>query len=206
MRRICIGLALALVAAPAGTQTRRQRDWCFSLTATDDQRIEGCTALIGSGRGTTAAQAAAHDKRGEAHADQGLLDQEIADETQSLALNPHSPNTHFRRALAYTVEGLYDQAIADYTGLIALTPDEEIAYNNRGNLYAQKGLYDLAIADLTRAVALKPDAFITYDNRGHAYEAMGLRGQAVADYRAALKLYPNWRSAREGLTRLSATP
>ena len=94
MRRIWIGLALALVSAPASAQTPQQRDWCFSGTASDDQTIDGCTAVIQSSRETSANQALAYDDRGFAYENKGLNDQAIADETQALALNPNSASAY----------------------------------------------------------------------------------------------------------------
>jgi hypothetical protein len=68
MRGLLIGLALALVFGPAWAQTPQQRDWCVSPTATaDDQRIDGCTALIQSTQETTVGQANAYYKRGNAY-------------------------------------------------------------------------------------------------------------------------------------------
>jgi tetratricopeptide (TPR) repeat protein len=218
MREILIGLALALVAPAASAQTAQQRDWCYSPTATDDQTIDGCTALIGSGRETTAGQAAAYNNRSGAYVNKGLLDQAIADDNQSLALNPNHSGTYDSRGDAYYHKGLYDQAIADFTRSIALKPTYAAAYNDSGNAsayigrgaaYAAKNLYDQAIADYTQAIALKPgddDLVIAYEDRGVAYEKKALRDPAIADYRAALKIKPSLQAARDGLTRLGATP
>ena len=215
MRGLFIGLALALVAAPALAQTQQQHDWCYSPTATDDQTIDGCTALIGSGRESTVGQAAAYDARAFAYNNKGLYDQVIADEYQSLALNPNSANAYNDRGSAYYHKGFYDQAIADFTRSIALKPDTAGAYNNNGNAFAYsnrgdayrlKGLYDPAIADYSQSIALKADFTQAYTGRAAAYESKGMRDQAVADYRAALKIDPSLRLSLDGLTRLGATP
>ncbi len=215
MRGIWIGLALALVSGPAMAQTQQQHDWCFSPTATDDQTIDGCTALIGSGRQTTVGQAAAYDARAFAYDNKGLYDQVIADENQSLALNPNSANAYNDRGSAYYHKGLYDQAIADFTRSIGLKPDTAGAYNNNGNAFAYsnrgdayrlKGLYDQAIVDYSQSIALKADFTQAYTGRAAAYENKGLRDQAVADYRAALKIDPTSQRAKDGLTHLGATP
>ena len=120
MRGLLIGLALALVAPAALAQTPQQRDWCYGPTATDDQTIDGCTAVIQSGRETSANQALAYDDRGFAYENKGLNDQAIADENQSLVLNPNSANAYNNRGIAYDNKGLYDLAIADYNRSLAL--------------------------------------------------------------------------------------
>jgi tetratricopeptide (TPR) repeat protein len=156
MRGLWIGLALALASGAASAQTPQQRDWCFSPTATDDQWIEGCTAVIQSGRETTVNQAAAYDNRGSAYDNKGLYDQAIADGTQSLGLNPNSANAYNLRGYSYDDKGLYDQAIADYTRAIALKPDRADATLMRGLAYEKKGLRDPAIADYRAALKIKP--------------------------------------------------
>ncbi len=113
---------------------------------------------------------------------------------------------YYNRAYAYDNKALYDQALADYNQSIALNPNSADTYHNRGVSYRHKGLYDLAIADFTRAIALKPDYPLAYKNRGLAYENKGFHDPAIADYRAALNLDPNMQAARDGLTRLGATP
>src|SRR5665213_1919406 len=194
MRGLLIGVALALVSGPAMAQTQQQRDWCFSPTATDDETVDGCTALIQSTQVTPANKAAAYSNRGVAYSSKGLYDQAIADETQALALNPNNSGGHDIRGNAYRHKGLYDQAIADYTQSIALKPNYAASYNDSGNAtayidrgiaYKDKGLYDQAIADYTQAIALKPDDddfAIAYFQRALAYEKKGLRDEAVTDY------------------------
>jgi len=221
MRGLWIGLALALVAVPAWAQGRRaapkaapaasaptpqQRDWCDGFTATADQKIEGCTALIQSGRETTLGLAIRYNMRGVMYASKGQYDQAIADYTQVIALRPDSAIYYVNRAAAYQGKGLYDQAIGDYTRAIALAPDYLTAYYSRASVYYHKGLYDQAIADYTQVIAFKPNFAVAYQNRGIAYEKKGSRDQAIADYRAQLKLDPNLQKARDGLTRLGVTP
>ena len=156
MRGLLIGLALAL-AVPAWAQTPQQHDWCYSPTATGDQVIEGCTALIQSGRETTANQAAAYYNRGQAYRRKGLYDQAIADYSQAIGLKPDDPDAHIGRGVRYLNKGLYDQAIADFTRAIALKADYVIAYDNRGIAYEKKGLRDQAIVDYRAALKLDPN-------------------------------------------------
>jgi tetratricopeptide (TPR) repeat protein len=154
---ILTGLALALIAPAAWAQTLQQdHDWCYSPTASDDQTIEGCTAMIQSGQGTSANQADYYDARAFGYVGKGLYDQAIADETQAIALNPDSATAHNTRGSAYDDKGLYDQAIADYSAAIALKPGYAHAYSNRGAAYDSKGLNDRAIADYRAALAIDP--------------------------------------------------
>jgi tetratricopeptide (TPR) repeat protein len=131
MRGILIGLALALAAPAASAQTPQQRDWCLGLGATEDQTIDGCTALIQTGRETTMHQAFAYEGRGLAYRYKGLYDQAIADYTQAIALKPDFADTYTGRAAAYERKGLRDRAIADYRTALRLDPNQTLA---RGGL------------------------------------------------------------------------
>jgi tetratricopeptide (TPR) repeat protein len=138
MRVILIGLALALVAAPAwaqgqrraplvapaaSAQTPQQGGWCSSFTATHDQKIEGCTALIQSGHETTMGLVIAYNMRGVAYAAKGQYDQAIADYTQVIALKPDYALYYMHRGLAYEGKGSRDQAIADFRAALKLDPN-----------------------------------------------------------------------------------
>ena len=66
---------------------------CNGLDRTSlDPRIDGCTALIDSGQGTTAALAIAYNNRGNAYATKGDYDRAIQDFDQSIKLNPSTPS------------------------------------------------------------------------------------------------------------------
>src|SRR5579862_4555042 len=88
MRTISMALALALFAAPAVAQSPQQQAWCHGSTATDEQTIEGCTALINSGRETPTSLAIDFHDRSIGYLDKGELDQVIADDTQAIELKP----------------------------------------------------------------------------------------------------------------------
>lgn len=194
VRNFLIGLAWALIATPSWSQTAQQRTWCFSSAATDDETIDGCTALIQSGRETTNLPTEFYN-RGIGYDGKGLYDQAIADDTQAIALKPDYAEAYDNRGFAYDDKGLYDQAIADYTQAIALKPDFADAYTNRGSAYGKKGLYDQAVADYTKAIALKPDGADAYSNRGLAYFSKDLYEQAIADYTRAIVLKPDYADA-----------
>jgi tetratricopeptide (TPR) repeat protein len=208
MRRILIGLALALITLPAWAQTRDENlTGCISHDP--DISISGCTALIQSGKETKADLSGFYAERATAYNDKGLYDQAISDFTTAATLTPDSDTFSFTiysgRGLSYYQKGLYDQAIADYTKAIALQPDNADRYKDRGFAYLQKGLYDQAIADETKAISLKRDDDKSYSGRAYAYEKKGQRDQAIADYRLALKLNPNDDFSKQGLKRLGVT-
>ena len=157
MRGLLIGLVLALVAPAAWAQTPQQRDWCYSATASDDQTVDGCTALIQTGRETPANMADIYYNRAYAYDNKALYDQALADYNQAIALKPDFTFAYHNRGVSYRHKGLYDLAIADFTRAIALKPDYALAYKNRGLANENKGFHDPAVADFRAALKLDPN-------------------------------------------------
>lgn len=129
MKRHLIGLVLALAVSPAWAQTQEQIDWCNGSTATDDQTIEGCTALIQSGHETPANQALAYNYRAFSYVVKGQYDLAVADYNKAIALKPDA-DYYDSRGLAYEKEGNRDQAIADFRTALKLAPDNTAFQEN----------------------------------------------------------------------------
>ena len=77
-----------------------------------------------------------YDNRAFAYVNKGLFDQAIADENQSLALDPANANGYMNRCNAFLAKANFDAAIADYTRSVALKPNTQSAYNNSGGALA----------------------------------------------------------------------
>jgi len=206
MRKIVVSLAFALAALPAWAQTQQQRDWCASPTATDDQTIEGCTALIKSGQETTNNLGDDYDSRGFAYFNKKLYDQAIADETEAIMRTPNEVQAYMNRGNDYFMKGLYDQSIVDFTKAITLKPNNGHAYTDRADAYYEKGEASLALPDAEKGVSLVPASATGLTVRGRIYETLGRRDEAISDFRAVLKLDPNNTNAKQGLIRLRVTP
>ncbi len=158
MRRTLIGLALALpVALPAWAQTKQQIDWCSSTTATDDQTIAGCTAMIQSGRYTGSDLSHAFNNRGTGYSGKHEWDLAIQDATKAIQYDSTNAQAYNNRCYDYQIKDLYDQAIADCTRAIALKRDYARAYGNRGIAYEKKGLRDKAKSDFRAAAKIDPN-------------------------------------------------
>jgi tetratricopeptide (TPR) repeat protein len=121
-RRILFGVApafaLLLLGSLAAAQTPRKNDYVGNIALCNGSgrtslaaRIDGCTALIDSGQGTTTALAIAHNNRGNAHTARGDLDRAIADFDQSIKLDPTFAKPFNNRGAAYLRKGEYDLAL-----------------------------------------------------------------------------------------------
>lgn len=201
MGRMLVVLALTLISLPTWAQTGNE-NVTKCMSGDPDIKISGCTALIQSGRTTTANLSAIYTNRGNAYAAKGMYDRAIADFGEAIALDPGDAVAHNNRARTYLRRGRTDLAILDYTEAIKIDPNFAPAYSNRCIAYGKMGLYDNAIADCTRAIELQTDDAHAYFDRGFAYENKTLNTRAIDDYRAALKIDPNLQAARDGLKRL----
>jgi hypothetical protein len=159
-------------------------------------RLEPSTALAYFGRASVYFKHREYDKA-------------IADFTQVVRLEPDFAGSYKGRALAYRRKGELDRAVADYDQIIRLEPNETLGYFGRGSIHQERGELDRAIADFDDVIRLDPKHAFAFEQRGRAYEHKGERDKAIADYRMVLALVtmgPLHQRAREGLTRLGASP
>lgn len=177
--------------AAASAQTAQERAWCEGEDAvTIDQRIEGCSAVIKTGREKGEKLAEAFNTRGIGYRLKGEYDRAIQDYNQAIRINAKFATAYNNRAIAYDTKGDYERAIADYEQAIKLKPSAE-TYFNRGNAHLGKSHYDRAIDDYNQAIKLKPDFAAAFDNRCWARAVVGILKPALADCNQALRLMPN---------------
>jgi len=191
MRKTLIGLALVLVAFPAGAQNTdaqskeqqkkaeqakqdqiRAENWAYCTGDDANLRIKGCGAVIEAGSESMTSLAVAYNNRG----------------------------------IAYNGKGKYDLAIDDYTKVIGFEPNNGDAYINRAWAYHLKGDDTNALTDANKAVGLAPRNAGIVETRAEIYEKLGQRDQAIADYRTALQLDRDDAQSQQGLRRLGVAP
>jgi tetratricopeptide (TPR) repeat protein len=192
--------ALVILLAFGGTAWAD--DWADCSQAADpDRAVRGCSNIIVAGPDSRDNLAIAYLNRGRAYGDKSDHDQEIADETHAIELNPKLAEAYARRATQYENRHDYDRAISDYEKAIEFTPSgSESAvpiklglagvHTDRGAAYAAKGDYDRAIADYDKSIEVYPfdpgESWALFD-RGEAYYAKGDRAKALTDFRVAAK-------------------
>lgn len=192
-------LSVAVLAAPgAGAQTQQEYDRCAgNVSATTDQRISGCTAVIRSGKFQGKDLAWAYNNRGGRYNDKADYDRAIADYDQSLRLDPTDTDTFYNRGVSYKLKGELDRAIADYDRAIAgfVLGKYPINYQrdyfkSRGNAYGEKGNFSRAIADYDEAIKLDSGYSRGFYNRSLAKRKLGDVSGAESDLARARQLQP----------------
>ena len=115
---VASAFALLLLGSLAAAQNPQKSDYLRGVELCNGSdrtslatRINGCTALIDSGQGTTTARAIAHNNRGNAYTAKGDLDRAILDFDQSIKLDPTYAKPFNNRGAVYLRKGEYDLAL-----------------------------------------------------------------------------------------------
>ena len=154
---ILIVTFLATMCASAQAQNDQQLEkWCHDENATDDQTIQGCSAVITSGRETGKKRAGLFYNRGLALLNKSQFGPAIEDFDRAIELDGNDADAFNARGDAHRLNNDPFRAIADYDKAIELKPDHVIAFKNRGMVYADVSQFLRAIEDYDQAIKLDP--------------------------------------------------
>jgi tetratricopeptide (TPR) repeat protein len=153
-----------------------------------EQRIAGCTAVIGSREENQNSLAIAYNNRALVFQSLRQYDRAILDYDQAIRFMPTFAHAFGNRASAYYLKGDYDRAVADYSNAIRLDPTDARDYVSRGTIHHLKAEYEQAIADFTQAIAIDPNYANAYRDRGSVYQSEGDVDRARADFDRAVDL------------------
>ncbi len=120
------------------------------------------------------------------------VDDEIANYTKALELDPTYYPAYFQLGELYNREGNQEAAIENYSQAIAIAPNYAVARYKRAELYQARGDYDAALADYSQIIELAPDSLIYYERayyeRGEVYRQQQNIVRAVADFERYLEI------------------
>lgn len=135
----------------------------------------------------------------------GEADQEIADVSRAIELEPNAAEYRISRSQAYTRIPRFDLALEDANEAIRIAPNTAYCYSSRGYVYMAMGDSAKAIADLSHAIELDPNNAMFQVQRGFAYGMAGRYAETQADWQAAIKMRPDYGAAYSALGWLQAT-
>ena len=132
-------------------------------------------------------------------AQQGRIDEAIAQYREALRIVPSYPEAHQNLGLALFHQGKTDEAIGHYLAELARDPDHPEAHCHLGVALAVEGRYDEALAHFQAAVRARPDYPDAWYDMGLALEQLGRVDEAIAAWSRSLELAPSNADALHSL-------
>ncbi len=176
MRGLATGtLLLALLAAPAWSQTYDQQVSRCSKGDTPEERIQGCSTVIAANREPLDVMATVYYTRGLMHRRLGHNEAALQDYNVSLKLAP-ATDTYNSRCYLFAITNRLEDALRDCNEALRLKPNNRYAYDSRGFTYLKLGMFDAAIADYDAALKLEPNRPYSLAGRGFARQHKGDAG------------------------------
>ena len=148
---------------------------------------------------TPAPSASEHIDQGIEYAEQGRLDEAIAEFQKAIELKPDDPDAHRNLGTVYGEQGKEEEAAAAYEKAIELDPDFGEAYGDLAGIYTRLGRLSEAVAAGEKAIELAPDYAMAYNNLGFAYYTQGMLEEAIAEYKEAIQINPDFGKAHDNL-------
>jgi tetratricopeptide (TPR) repeat protein len=148
---------------------------------------------------TPTASATEHIDQGIEYAEQGRLDDAIAEFQKAIELEPDDPDAHHNLGTAYYERGRLDEAITELQAAIELEPGGADAHRNLGTVYGEQGKPEEAAAAYEKAIEMDPDFGEAYGDLAGTYTELGRVSEAVAAGEKAIELAPDYAMARNNL-------
>jgi len=187
-RREVLALLTVFIVSASTIMTWRQLGvWQNSIT------------LYAHAMSVTPGNILAHNNLGLSLAEEGRLDEAIAEFRKAVALSPDFVEGYNNLGLALAERGALDEAIREYGKALTKRPDYVNALNNLGIAYKRQGDLAAAIRAYQRALEISPESYQLYNNLGAALQAAGRIDEAIGYYQKALALKPDFADARFNL-------
>lgn len=141
----------------------------------------------------------ARNNIGIVYANQGNLEESIAQLQTAVKLEPKDPSFHGNLAQVYYRYGMFHEAVRHYKIALSIEPNNAKFYRGVADVYYKQGMYDEAIQGYRMALQFGPQLAEVHNNIGAAYIEKGLKEEARREYIAALKIQPTYLQARKAL-------
>jgi len=183
-------VAFALLGMAASRTATAQtydelRGWCFQGAKSQEQVLQGCDAVIRSGRESVDDLAVAQVRRGIALRRLGHPDRALQAYGEAIRLKPSYSQAFNSRCYLYAITNRLQEALKDCNEALRLDPNSQYAYDSRAFAYLKLGMLDAAIADYNVALRLEPGRPYSLFGRGIARQRKGDKAGGGADMAAA---------------------
>jgi protein O-mannosyl-transferase len=147
----------------------------------------------------------AHDKLGEALAEQNRTAEAIRHYSEALRIEPDFVQAHLNMGDAHASLGNSEDAVYYYNKALQKKPDYEKAHNNLGNAIARQGNFEAAVYHYNEALKINPNYAGAHYNLGKIAANQGKIEDAILHYKKTLKVSPNMAEALYNLSWIYAT-
>ena len=150
---------------------------------------------------TPTPSASEHMEQGVAYAEQGRLDEALAEYRRAIEIEPDNAGAHRNVGTSLGEQGKWEEAAVAYEKAIELDPDFGEAYGDLVAVYLRLDRLSDAVDAGERAIELSPEYSGAHTNLGVAYNEQGRTDEAIAEWEKAVELDPDSANARVHLGR-----
>jgi len=140
-----------------------------------------------------------HNNLGVASAQQGRLEEAMAEFQEALKLDPNYAGAFCNLGNALLQKGQIDEAMVQFTKALEIDPAMAEANYNLGLICAQTGKVDEAMLLYEKALKINPYYAEAHLNLGNTLFQKGRMDEAIAEYRRAMEINPNYQLAHYNL-------
>jgi len=147
----------------------------------------------------------AHDKLGEALADQNRTVEAIWHYSEALRIEPDFAQAYLSMGDAHASLGNNEDAVYYYNKALQKKPNYEKAHNNLGNAMARQGNVEAAAYHYNEALKINPNYAGAHYNLGKIAANQGKIEDAILYFKKTLQVSPNMPAALYNLSWIGAT-
>ena len=188
MARLAVAALVAVVAASESVATRRYVV-CWRDT------VSLCEHMLSLAPGV----AMLHFGLGNAHRQEGRLEQAAEAYGEALRIKPEYAEAHNNLGITLAGEGKRGRAAEEFATAVAIKPDYAEAHTNLGVALMWQGKLDEAASHCSEALRLEPQNIDAHINMGAVLARVGKLDQAVEHYVTVLRIVPGNYKAHSNL-------
>jgi tetratricopeptide (TPR) repeat protein len=135
-------------------------------------------------------------------ANQGKLEQAVAEEERALRIDPDLFKAHVNLISFYGRLRQFEKAKEHYGAAVRINPNNPESFHNYGVLLLQQGKYREAEEQFRKVLELDPRHSEALNSIGYLLERQGKIQEAIVEYRRAIASKPDYRQAHFNLGRI----